>query len=49
MQKQLDIELIQELVDKRVCVSKAEARRLLLSMSEEKIRARLDRVKIVKT
>lgn len=47
MEKIIDPKLVQELVDKRVCVSKAEARRLVSGMSEEKIRQRLDRVKIV--
>ena len=47
MEKEIDTKLIQELVDKRVCCSKAEARRMVYGMPAERIRQKLDRVKTV--
>jgi hypothetical protein len=44
---EIDPVLIQELVDKRVCCSKGEARRLVCCMPADEIRRRLDRMKIV--
>lgn len=35
-----DHPLVQELIDKKVCVSKAEARRLVFGMPEDKIKER---------
>jgi len=39
---EIDPVLVQELVDKRVCCSKGEARRLVCCMSADEIRRRLD-------
>jgi hypothetical protein len=41
-------DLINEMIDKHMCISKAEARRLVLGLPEEKIRAKLDKIKIIK-
>ena len=38
--------LINEMVDCRLCVSKAEARRMVMMMPEEKIKERLEKIKI---
>lgn len=43
----LDHPLVQELVDKRVCVSRAEARRMVVALPEEKIREKYLNRKIV--
>ena len=40
--------LIEEIIQKRVCASRADARRLILMLPEEKIREKLDRVKVIK-
>jgi len=40
--------LIEDLVDNKVCASKAEARRIILSMPEEIIRHKISKVKIRK-
>lgn len=42
-------ELIDGLIEKRICVSKAQARRMVAMMPEEEVRKRIDRVKIIKT
>ena len=42
------IKLVDELVDSRVCCSRGEARRLVLSWPAEKVRGRIDKVKVVK-
>lgn len=41
-------ELIEEIIEKRMCPSKAEARRLVSMLPEEKIRERLDRIRVIK-
>lgn len=40
--------LIKEMVEKHMCCSYGEARRLVLGMDEEKIREKLSKIKIVK-
>jgi hypothetical protein len=41
-------DLINEMVGKRMCASKAEARRLVIGLPEESIRAKLDRIRVIK-
>jgi len=41
-------ELIDGIIEKRICLSKAEARRLVSMLPEDKIRKRLDRVRVIK-
>lgn len=48
MEKEIETKLVQELIDKRVCCSKAEARRLVMCMPEDRLRRRIDRVAVVK-
>jgi len=38
------LDLIDKLIDKRACVSRAEARRLVLCMPREKVEERINRV-----
>jgi len=41
-------ELIEKIIEKRMCLSKAEVRRLVSILPEEKIRERLGRIRMVK-
>jgi len=40
--------LMKEMINKRMCVSRAEARRLILAMPENEIRKRMDKIKVLK-
>ena len=42
------LKLVDELVDSRVCCSRGEARRFVLHASVEKVRDRINKVKVVR-
>ena len=43
-----NVKLMKEMINKRMCVSRAEARRLILAMPENEIRKRMDKIKVLK-
>jgi hypothetical protein len=46
--KRKEVTLVDEMIEKRLCVSKAEARKMVDFLGEEKVKEKLSRIKIFK-
>jgi len=46
--KKKNPDIIDLMIEKRMCVSKAEARRVLDSLGEESVKKKIERIKIIK-